>query len=173
LARETAARWSTLSARNAEEPITTAVAKLFPEVKGLSVLSPGGVPSIHAEVKGLNRKIPVGLLSAGVNKLIVLLVTIASLPGGVVLIDEIENGLYYKIENPMWTAIADFAVQNDTQLIVTTHSKEFLEAVAPLANWDDKSYTLLRMERENGEVRVQNFGGKEFAGAVERGFEVR
>ena len=173
LARETATRWSALSERNAEESITTAVAKIFPEVKGLSVLSPGGVPSIYAEVKGLNRKIPAGLLSAGVNKLIVILVAIGSSPRGVVLIDEIENGLYYKIDHPLWTAITDFAIQNDTQLFVTTHSKEFLEAVAPLANWDDKSYTLLRMERENGEARAEDFGGKEFAGAVERGFEVR
>jgi hypothetical protein len=173
LARETAARWSALSARNVEEPITTAVAKLFPEVKGLSVLSPGGVPSLHAEVKGLNRKIPVGLLSAGVNKLLAILVAIGSSPRGVVLIDEIENGLYYKIESPMWAAISEFAMQNDTQLFATTHSREFLEAVAPAAAWDDKSYTLLRMEREDGVVRVKDFPGREFAGAVERGFEVR
>jgi predicted ATPase len=162
-----------LSARNAEEPITAAVARIFPEVKGLSVLSPGGNPSIYAEVRGLNRKIPAGLLSAGVNKLIVILVAIESWRRGVVLIDEIENGLYYKIDQAIWAAISDFAIENETQLFVTTHSKEFLEAVAPLANQGDKKYSLFRIERDNGEARVEEFGGREFAGAVERGFEVR
>ena len=173
LARATADLWSGISARNAEEPIEEAVRKLFPEVISLSVLSPGGVPGVYVEVKGLDRKIPAGLLSAGVNKLIAILVAIASSPKGAVLIDEIENGLYYKIEKPIWESISDFAVQNDVQLFVTTHSREFLEAIAPSAELDDKSYSLLRMEKENGDIQVETFGGKEFGGAVERGFEVR
>jgi energy-coupling factor transporter ATP-binding protein EcfA2 len=172
-ARETADRWSGISARNAEEPIEKAVRKLFPEVIRLSVLSPGGLPGVYVDVKGLDRKIPAGLLSAGVNKLIAILVAIGSSPKGAVLIDEIENGLYHKIDRPLWEAISDFAIENDAQLIVTTHSQEFLEAIAPSADWDDKSYLLLRMEKENGNVQVESFGGKEFGGAVESGFEVR
>jgi ABC-type lipoprotein export system ATPase subunit len=173
LARETADRWSAISARNAEGPIEDAVKKIFPEVIRLSVLSPGGLLGVYVEVKGLERKIPAGLLSAGVNKLIAILVAIGSSPKGVVLIDEIENGLYYKIEKPIWESISDFAVQNDVQLFVTTHSREFLEAIAPSAELDDKSYSLLRMEKENGDIQVETFGGNEFGGAVERGFEVR
>ena len=173
LVRETAERWSGISARNAEGPIEEAVRKLFPEVIRLSVLSPGGLPGVYVEVKGLDRKISAGLLSAGVNKLIAILVAIGSSPKGVVLIDEIEDGFYYKIEEPTWEVISEFAVQNDTQLFVTTHSREFLEAIAPSAEWDDKSYSLLRMGKENGDIQVETFGGKEFGGAVERGFEVR
>jgi hypothetical protein len=172
-ARDTADRWSVISAENREGPIEEAVRSLFPEVQGLSVLSSAGVPTIHVGVRGLNRKIPAGLLSAGVNKFIAILVGIAFARRGVVLIDEIENGLYYGIDTALWEAISNYAYSNDTQIIATTHSKEFLQAIAPLVDEGDRDYALLRIERKNGDITIDSFSGKEFGGAVERGFEVR
>ena len=107
------------------------------------------------------------------NKFIAILVAIGFAQNGVVLIDEIENGLHYKIHTPMWEAISDFAIQNNVQVFATTHSQEFLEAIAPLASKNGSDYSLLRTERQNGEVQIENFSGKEFAGAVESGFEIR
>jgi len=170
---DVADKWSAISARNMEEPVIEAVRGLFPEVLGVSVLSLGGIPTVHVSVKGLERKIPAGLLSAGVNKFISILVAIGYARKGVVLIDEIENGLYHKIDGDMWHAISVFAVDNNSQIFATTHSNEFLEAVAPFAEKDDKNYSLLRMERRDGDIQVETFGGKEFGGAVRSGFEIR
>ncbi len=52
-----------------------------------------------------------GMLSSGMNKYLSLLISIAATPGGVLLIDEIEAGLYYNTMPMMLKSICDFADQ--------------------------------------------------------------
>lgn len=171
--KENADRFSEVSEKNLEEPIAAAVRNIFDHVTGLDVLSPNGVPAIYASVRGVARKIPVGLVSAGVTKFVGILVAIAWARNGVVLVDEIENGLYYKLLPEMWKEIARFAEINKTQIFAATHSREFLEAIAPVVDEDPNNYCLLHLEKLNGEARVTSFLGRQFAGAIHSGFEVR
>lgn len=166
-------RFSQLSAKNQEQPIVAAVHKLFPSVHGLAVLASGSASAIYATVSGVHRKIPVGLLSAGINRFIALLLAIAASPRGIVLIDEIENGLYYRQLQEMWRVLTDLARECKTQLFVTTHSKEFLEAIVPVVDQQPDDYCLIRSEKINGECALTQFSGKEFGSAVSTGVEVR
>ncbi len=172
-AKETADRYSDLSRSNKESPIIEAVKMIFPIVSDLSVLSPGGVSAIHATVRGLDRKIPLGLLSSGINKFVAVLAAICGAPGGVVLIDEIENGWYYAKQHDMWEAITKVAEDQHTQLFVTTHSREFLEQIAKTVKESDKDYRLVRAERKNGTSEITEFSGREFSNAISSGVDVR
>ena len=170
---EIAQRYSDLSARNKEAPILKAVRRIFPQIENLMVLATGGTSAIHASVRGVSRKIPLGLLSAGINKFVAVLAAICTAPRGAVLIDEVENGWYYQSYQEMWRAITELALENHTQLFTTTHSREFLEAVAPLALENSKDYSLIRAEKLNGEATLTEFSGRELAGAISSGFDVR
>jgi len=64
-------------------------------------------------------------------------------------------------------------IENKCQLIVTTHSKEFLDSLAPLIACNEQDFSLLRTEWKNGEATISSFSGKEFAAALKNGFEVR
>jgi AAA15 family ATPase/GTPase len=172
-AKENADRFSIISSKNKEGLIEATVNRIFPQVTGLSVLTSVGLGTIHASIRGVSRKIPIGLVSSGVNKFVAILCAIAWAEHGIVLIDEIENGMYYKVLPQMWREITNFARENKTQIFAATHSKEFLEAIAPFAQADDKDHSLLHLEKENGEARITGFRGKEFAGAIKSGFEVR
>jgi len=172
--RDNASRFSDLSEKNKEDQVLIAVQRLFREVKSLTVLTPkGGVPAIWCQYLGIDRKIPVALISQGINKFISIILAIASAPHGAVLIDEIENGMYYKLFPEMWRTIVEAAEDTHTQLFVTTHSREFLEAIAPIVSKDDQNYSLIRMARLGGEAEVVSSPGKEFASAIESGFDVR
>src|SRR5262249_23512733 len=137
-AKDNADRFSEVSSKNLEQPVRDAVGRIFKQVTGLDVLSPTGTQAIYASVSGVERKIPLGLVSAGVNKFVAILIGIAWARRGIVLIDEIENGLYYKLLPEMWQEIADFAESNNTQIFATTHSREFLEAIAPTVDENAK-----------------------------------
>src|SRR5262249_22008722 len=146
--------------------IAAAVNRIFPEVTGLDVLSPNGITAIHASVRGVDRKIPLGLVSSGVTKFVAILIGIVWARRGGVLIDEIENGLYYKLLPEMWSEISQLAKENKTQVFATTHSKEFLDAMLPSVQADDNEYALLHLEKLNGEAKISDFAGRQFAGAV-------
>jgi len=79
----------------------------------------------------------------------------AQLPGfsGLVLIDEVENG--FITDTPeMWKEISHFALEHKTQIFATTHSREFLEAIMPTVDNNAKDYSLLHLEKTNGEARL-------------------
>ena len=168
-----ARRFSRIAKRNEEESIKKAVKELFPSVKDLSIQTDSDRPAIYAQVSGVNQKMNIGLVSAGINKFIAILVAIKNSQGGVVLVDEIENGLYYEIFPQMWEQLINQCKEHDVQLLVTTHSKEFLNSIAPLVEKHKEDFCLLRTRKKNGEASISRFSGKEFTAAIASGFEVR
>ena len=171
--RENVERFSNLSTKNQEKTVIDAIRTLFPQVEDLSIQVKGNSPALFVKVSGIDHKMPLGLVSAGINKFLSILLSITANPSGVVLIDEVENGLYYKLLVPMWKMLMKHCRDNQCQLIVTTHSKEFLDSMAPLIAGNENDFSLLRTEWENGEATISSFSGKEFAAALESGFEVR
>jgi len=172
-ASEHADRYSLLSTKSKEGSVVRAINRLFPQVQKIEVLATAGAPSLYATVSGVNRKLPLNLLSAGISKLVGILLAIGSSQFGAILIDEIENGLYYKQFAGAWSAISEYAIESNTQVIFTTHSKEFLDAIAPIARKDSNNYCLIRSEKVNGECALTPFSGKEFVAAMENKFDPR
>ena len=171
--RQNAERYSTLSKKNQEKSVLKAISELFPQVAGLSIETRGDSPTIFAQVDGVDNKMPIGLVSAGIHMFLSILLAIISTPKGAVLIDEVENGFYYKLLTPMWKMLMKQCKENNCQLIVTTHSREYLDSIAPLIAGNEKDFTLLRTELEHGRANVSSFSGEEFAAAIDSGFEVR
>ena len=172
-AKEVADRYSELSRENREGAIVKAVKDIFPYVTDLSVLSPGGASAIHATVRGVNRKIPLGQLSSGINKFVAILSAIITARGNAVLVDEIENGWYYAAHSEMWKKIVAVADAENTQLFASTHSNEFLQHIAPIVAAGEIDYRLIRLEKTNGTSEATEFSGREFSSAIASGVDVR
>jgi len=171
------AQWfSQLSLENREKEVVSAIKKEFdPLILDVQILSLSQfVPaSVYATVPFVQMKMPLSLLSAGITKFFSLLAAIIYRKGGVVLIDEVENGLYYERLPALWTTLLKLAKENDTQLFVSTHSDECLQALVPLIKENEDDFMLLRAERKNGSSGIAQFGGDEFEAALARHGEVR
>ena len=172
-AAENAARFSELSKQKNERAIVDALRKEFPLVDSLSVEVSAGLPAIYASVAHLREKIPVGLLSGGINKLLSMLLAIAISPGGVILIDEIENGFFHDRLPQIWSALLTFCQLYDTQLIASTHSQECLAAIAPAVGRNEQEFCLIRADKRNGTCSAAVFAGRELQHALTEGMEVR
>lgn len=172
-AQEVAARYSRLSQRNQEWRVIEALREEFPFVRGLSVEVSAGVPMVQASVDGVARKIPLGLVSGGVSKLLSLLVAIADSQDGIVLVDEIENGFYFDRLPAVWGLLLRFCEQNNTQLFCSTHSYESIASMREALNSEPKAFSLLRVEVKEDRHVIKRFGGENFAAAVEQHVEIR
>jgi hypothetical protein len=171
------AQWfSQLSLENREREVVDAVKREFsPLLSDLQVLSlsqyvPG---SVYATVPFIPSKIPLALLSSGITKFFTILSAILYRSGGVVLLDEVENGLYYDRLSALWTIMLRLAEENDTQIFVSTHSNECLQALNETIKEHPSSFMLLRAERDNGSSSVAQFEGPELQAALAKHGEVR
>ena len=132
-----------------------------------------GVPAIYAIVKGLENTLPVTSVSGGINRIMTFLLTMASRDQSVILIDEIENGLFHTRHDSYWKSILDFAREFKSQLFLTTHSGEWIESLSRvyIAKKDDVS--LWRVESAEGTPTVKQFTGASLKTSIDIGGEVR
>ena len=170
---ENAKRFSFLSRRRRHEPIVEMMRSMFPMVEDLSVEIVAGFPGIYASIKGLEEKVSIGSLSAGLTKYMTILLGIAAMPKGVVLVDEIENGFFYKKYGDVWKGITSLAHQHEVQLFLSTHSIECVQAAFPIVSEHSSWFSLLRTERRGSECIVKQFSGKDFFAALEQRTEFR
>jgi hypothetical protein len=172
---ENARRYSDLSKDNREHDVIDALHRTYPLVTHLSVeVDPSGL-ALYAEVEGLPNKLPVPTISDGINKYLSLLLAIHSSPGGVVLVDEIENGFYYEKFGAVMSALLRECAKTGVQAFMTTHSIEFLRSLSPLLRERSGDFLLLRTRRDelDGTCNVDTFDGQKILSAIEEGFEIR
>jgi ABC-type glutathione transport system ATPase component len=172
--RENAIRYSDLSKQMRHKPVVDAVRSLFPEIRGISIEVNGGEVMLYASTESLRERVPLALFSGGVNKYLAILLAIATNQNGVVLIDEIENGFYYKTLPRILGSIFDFCESNSVQIFATTHSYELQKALLDaVVKGNEEEVLLLRAERMADQTNIKRISGSSYRSAIELNLEVR
>jgi predicted ATPase len=124
----------------------------------------------------LNKLLPINVMGEGMRSILAIIADIVSYPNGVVLIDEIENGLHYSSLSSLWRAILITCKENNTQLIATTHSPECVKALSDaydkikLHNEDE--IRLYRIDRSEGKHKAFEYNPEVLKAGIEKQFEV-
>jgi hypothetical protein len=171
---ENATRYSELRKTRRDRQFVELLSQEYNWIEDLSIEVSGGSPHIFASVRGLEPRIPLSDVSGGLNRSVSFLLAMASSPRSVILIDEIDSGLYHTHHVGLWRTILQFARSYESQLFVTTHNEEWLEALFDAAGSDVADIALWRFERRpgGGQPKLHQFSGKQVAAAVKTG-EVR
>ncbi len=144
-----------------------------PRLQELSLVPLAGETVIHGDI-GLPRLVPVPFMGEGTRRVLSILLAIANARGGVVLIDEIENGLHYSVQKQVWQAIAHAARQNDVQVFATTHSWECIRAADEAFTSDEPyDFRLHRLDRVDGTVQVVSYDREGIEISLTTGLEMR
>jgi len=170
---EPASQFSELNKRKHGDQIRQALRSAFPSIADISIEVSRGAYMLHCEVPWIPEKVPLALISTGIQKLIAILLGISSQPKGVVLVDELENGFYYKILPDVWRSLLRFCEIFGVQVFASTHSRECLRAALPTIAANEGKFRLIRMEREKNECIPRIFDGHEFAMAIQQEVEFR
>lgn len=173
-ASDNAQMLSNLRKEGKEKPIEETFKKIFPQILEMSPEVTSGTAEIYCKLKSLRKRCPISLVSHGFNKVLTLLLFIATHEGGVVLADEIENGIHFRKLDEMWKAILDLCDSCDVQFFATTHSVECLNELKPFIQDRSKEFRLIRMSGHNGaEHQAYVSKGGDFAAALETETELR
>jgi AAA15 family ATPase/GTPase len=121
------------------------------------------------------ESIPIGSLGEGTNHFYVIFLALIRCKDGILLIDEIENGLHYSILPDVWKLIFKTAKDLNVQVFATTHSKDCIEAFTQAAIDDEESEgMLIRLERnKDDKIIAKTIEEERLADAINYGAEVR
>ena len=119
--------------------------------------------------------LPVKLSGDGMCKLIYLVLAVLQNRDSIVLIDEIENGFHYSMQEKFWKILSETANRSNTQIIATTHSYECINhAVNGILQANMlNDFCLFRIEKSGDSSRVARYSGNLLMNAMDSSMEVR
>jgi ABC-type lipoprotein export system ATPase subunit len=173
---EASSAFSALSRQFRVVHLIETIARVYPQVKDISLELIAGDPALCVAIAGLAERIPLGDLSGGIAKFVSIALSILINPKGTVIVDEFEAGLYYRDIASVWKSLVELATLQQVQLIVSTHSYEFLQAAAPVLASEAiaKESQLLRVEiDDNGKHVIRKITASAFEAATSQDLEVR
>lgn len=144
--QQMASLYSELSVKNETEQIDRIFLEIFDMVDGISLESPiPGMASLFLSLKGARKKIPLPMVSSGMNKIFNLMLLAYTNKGGILLIDEIENGIYHRNYEYLWGVLDKISLENQTQIFVTTHSNECFVASKRIVNKSPEDFSVIQL----------------------------
>jgi AAA15 family ATPase/GTPase len=127
---------------------------------------------------GLPLLIPINVMGEGIKKLLAIITALYETKDGILLIDEIDNGLHYTTLKTLWKAIIFAAQKFNVQVFATTHNIETLKYLKDLINEEIgdfaenvRHYTLKKLP--SGELKSYLYDFEKFEYALEQGIEIR
>jgi AAA15 family ATPase/GTPase len=128
---------------------------------------------------GLPKYISLDVLGDGFRKILTLLTLIEECKNGILLVDEMDNGLHYSVWETVWSALFEMTRQFNTQLLITTHNSELITTLEHFLSDDAHAsfrsdimcYSIDRYA--NGEMAAYNYDYPGIQTAVEYKVEIR
>jgi AAA15 family ATPase/GTPase len=126
------------------------------------------------KVTGMPEPLPIRSLGDGMQRVLGIALALVNAKDGLLLIDEIENGLHYSTQPDLWRLIFQLAGKLNVQVFATTHSWDCIEAFQEAAQEDvQEEGVLIRLEYKKGEVSATLFNEQKLAAVTRAQIEVR
>jgi len=171
--KQTADFFSHLAEAGRENEVVDFLRIIEPRLLALKVITKGPTSSVHGQLKGFPRTLPIHLMGEGMEKLLNLIIGMEHSKGGCVFVDEMENGIYHEASPKIWEAIGNAAEDYNCQVIATTHSYECLEAAhrGLASRPDDLRY--IRLDREGDIITAKTSNYDMLGSAIRHNMEIR
>ena len=146
----------------------------------------GGVAVVSGDTRSRSRsrrvlvkledgeRVPLRSLGDGAVRLFGVAVALAGAAGGLLLIDEAENGIHHSLQYDFWRLVLRAAADNNVQVIATTHGWDCIRGFAAASGENgDVEGVVVRLERDKGGLRAVEYSEEELEIATGQGIEVR
>src|SRR5208283_2774841 len=148
-----------------------------PEVRDLRYISDSdsGADLPYLKINGDRGRTPLSSMGDGLTRLFHIGLAMANASGGILLIDEFENGLHWEVQEQLWKALFKAANQFGVQVFATTHStgciRGFLAAQSEMLKLGENF--VYRLERNGDEVYAFDLPSENLGAALRQQIEVR
>jgi energy-coupling factor transporter ATP-binding protein EcfA2 len=167
--------WNDIALTDAKRDVIEAMRIINSEIEDFALLPQyQGVHSFHLRLKGQDKSSPVKSMGDGMNRLVGLSIGLIRAKDGILLVDEIENGIHWSVLPDVWRFIVKVAKRLNVQVFATTHSHDCLRAFHFGTKGDPAVQGVaVRLEKREGEFHAEIFDEQRLAVIVKEGIEIR
>lgn len=171
--------WDNITLTDLEDEVVSALRIIEPDIKGIAFLEE---PVRSFPMEGARRvpyitysnkpgRFPLSVMGDGMNRIFALVLALVNSANGFCLVDEIENGIYYRRQPDLWKVIAHLVEKLNIQLFATTHSNDCVKSFSEIAS--DQNAKLIRLEKREKGIKAVDYSAEEVSIAADNDIEVR
>ncbi|HYW35894.1 MAG TPA: AAA family ATPase [Balneolaceae bacterium] len=140
-------------------------------------LSLGNNGMIYCDLE-YSRLLPLKIMGDGFQRLLAILLAMYDAKKGIILVDEIENGIFHSKFPAVWETIYKYAQEFNVQVFATTHSIECIEHFSKISLdselfQSEADLNLYRVEEKAEHHKVTLYNRELLRKSLEKGFEIR
>jgi len=113
--------------------------------------------TIEVRKKNLSKTLALSVLGQGIKKIFNIVCGIVSNQDGILLIDELENGLHFSIMPHVWEIIYELSKKYNCQLIITTHSLELVKYAVLIEKFSEHDFTFIKLFDNAGTISAYSY----------------
>ena len=168
--------WDWVALAPEEKDVVDALRIIDPRISAISMV--GGSDRHFARTaivraKNFARPVPLRSFGDGLNRLFAIVLSLVNARGGLLLIDEFENGLHHTVQLDAWRMIFRLAQRLDIQVFATSHSWDAVETFQKAAAEAHEDGALLKLTHRDDKIFATVFAEDELAVATRHNIEVR
>lgn len=168
--------WEQIALTDDEARAVAWLQLLAPDIERISLKSdPSGraqrVPMVR--VRGMSEPIALRSYGDGLVRLFAIAIAALNARNGLLLIDEIENGIHYTVQPDIWRFMFQLAESLNVQVFVTTHSSDCIEAFQMVAEEQHADGQIIRLARKGATLVAICFDGHDLETITRDHIEVR
>ncbi len=171
--------WDQTTLRSIDVDVLTSLCIIAPGVEGYSFVGDpesrtglGRIPIVR--IKDIDDPLPLRSLGNGMYRMLCISLSFVNATDGMLLIDEIENGIHYSVQPELWQLIFQLARRLNVQVFATTHSWDCIEGFQKAAQEDkQEDGMLIRLSLRKDEVVATLFDERKLGIATREQIEVR
>lgn len=170
--------WDKVTLTDLDDDILAALQIIAPGVIGLSFVGEietptGRIPLVR--VKDIDEPLPLGSLGNGMLRVLGITLALTNAKDGMLLVDEIENGIHYSAQQEVWQMIFALALKLNVQVFATTHSWDCIEGFqkAAIQNKQEEGMLIRLSLKKNDEIKTTLFDDRRMEIAIRERIEVR
>lgn len=140
------------------KPVVLELVRIFdPEIEDLEILKrPRSEPVVYVRHRRFGNA-PLSTFGDGMRRALVMGVSLATVRGGILLVDEVESAIHTAALDSTFQWLQRACQELDVQLFTTTHSLEAVDALSAAGKMAEE-LVVYRLERKDGATRVKRFG---------------
>ncbi len=168
--------WDRVVLTDLESDVLDALQIIAPEIERISLIES---KMRRGERLALVRRAeiqtpePLKSMGDGMNRIFEMALGLANSKGGIFLVDEIENGVHYSVQEELWSFIFRVSSRLQSQVFATTHSWDCIESFQKAASSHPDEGALVRLYQQEQEIRAHTFDEQRLEILTRESIEVR
>jgi hypothetical protein len=168
--------WDKIVLSDREKDVVEALRIITPDIIAVSMIGSEGqrqLRTVIARSSNIQRPVPLRSFGDGLNRLFGIAISLVNAKDGLLLIDEVENGIHHSVQLDVWRTVFRLSRILDIQVFATSHSWDSVESFQKAAAEDPEMGVLIRLSRKGEDIIPTLFREDELAVVTRDHIEVR